>query len=111
MEATKFYFGKKSFPIWEKATKLTQTRQLRCPRKGTAGRIAVRRSTFRDSGRVDGQRFREVSTAIFQVANSLPRSGENLHWKEGFKEGASRGMIVVSGAAPQEQRLKQPNGI
>ena len=102
--------GNNKVPFWEKATKLALTRQLRCPRKGTAGRIAVRRSTFRDSGRVDGQRFREVSTAIFQVANSLPRSGENLNWKEGFKEEASRGMIVLSGAAPQEQRLKQPNG-
>lgn len=29
----------------------------------------------------------------------------------GFKANASRGMIVVSGAAPQEQRLRQPNGI
>jgi hypothetical protein len=41
---------------------------------------------------------------------SLPPSGENLNWKEGFKPEAGRGMIVVSGAAPQEQRLKQPNG-
>jgi hypothetical protein len=43
-------------------------------------------------------------------SSSLPRSGENLNWKEGFNQEGSRGMIVVSGAAPQEQRLKQPNG-
>jgi hypothetical protein len=36
--------------------------------------------------------------------------GENLHWKEGFKPEASGGMIVLSGAAPKKQRLKQPNG-
>jgi hypothetical protein len=41
---------------------------------------------------------------------SLPPSGENLHWKEGFKPEVSGEMIVMSGAAPQEQRLKQPNG-
>jgi hypothetical protein len=42
---------------------------------------------------------------------SLPPSGENLNWKEGFKQEASGWMIVMSGAAPQEQRLKQkPNG-
>jgi hypothetical protein len=29
----------------------------------------------------------------------------------GFKEKEIGGMIVVSGAAPQEQRLKKPNGI
>jgi hypothetical protein len=66
--------------------------------------------TLRDSGRVDGRRFQEVSIAADPKEYSLPPSGENLHWKEGFKPEASGGMIVMSGAAPQEQRLKQPNG-
>jgi hypothetical protein len=65
--------------------------------------------TLRDSERVDGRCFQEVSTLANQRNISLPPSGENLDWKEGFKPEASGGMIVLSGAAPK-QRLKQPNG-
>lgn len=42
--------------------------------------------------------------------SSLPPSGENPNWKEGFKRGTSRGMIVVSGAAPQRAAPEKPNG-
>ena len=56
--------------------------------------------TLRDSERVDGRCFPEVSIATDPKEYSLPPSRENLHWKEGFKPKASGAMIVVSGAAP-----------
>jgi hypothetical protein len=55
--------GAPEFPFWEKATKLTRRRQLRCPRKVPQGGLQSAGAHLRDSGRVDGRAFKEVSTA------------------------------------------------
>jgi hypothetical protein len=138
----------KRLPFWEKSNEAGSRRQLRCPRKGIARRIAVRRSTLEHFGNtvtcrdtldvafLEGKATRTSARTLDTFTEnalvrlwagrrpgfsgsfkricvgptSLPRSGENLNWKEGFNQKRSRGMIVVSGAAPQEQRLNQPNG-
>jgi hypothetical protein len=100
----------KEFPFWEKATKLSRRGSFVVRGRVPQGGLQSAGAHLRDSRAGRRPAFQGSFTVATGNESSVPPSGENPNWKEGFKRGRSRGMIVVSGAAPQRAAPEKPNG-
>ncbi len=100
----------KRFPFWKKQRSCLGGDSFVVRGRVPQGGLQSAGAHLRDSRAGRRPAFQGSFTAARGNESSVPPSGENPNWKEGFKRGVSRGMIVVSGAAPQRAAPEKPNG-